>query len=113
MNREDSTNSVWTTFLTQLPLEVDLLEIPALVGALEQCKVTLLSRLWGGCDRSPTTACTDTQLISLPDVAARLGLPKGRVYELARQGRLPTVRIGKYVRVEAQELEGWIARHRT
>jgi excisionase family DNA binding protein len=112
MDRGDSQYSTWTTFLARLPLEVDLLEIPALVGALEQCKATLMVRLWSRCDREPTTL-TDTPLLSLPEVAARLGLPKGRAYELARQGRLPTIRIGKYVRVEERELQGWIAKQRS
>jgi excisionase family DNA binding protein len=113
MNQEQSQYSRWTTFLTRLSREVDLLEIPALVGALEQCKVTLMVRLWSECDRPPQTASTNAPLLSLPEVAARLRLPKGRVYELARQGRLPAVRIGKYVRVQREQLEAWIAKQHT
>ena len=37
-------------------------------------------------------------------VAARLNVPASRAYELARQGKLPAVRIGKYVRVSEKSL---------
>jgi excisionase family DNA binding protein len=39
-----------------------------------------------------------------------LRVPKARVYELIRQGRLPAVRVGRLVRVPEEELRVWIAR---
>lgn len=42
----------------------------------------------------------------------QLALPVGRVYELARKGKLPVVRVGKYVRVQAAQLAQWISGRR-
>lgn len=53
-----------------------------------------------------------THLLTIPQVAKIIGIPGGRVYELARQGRLPVVRVGKYVRVEPAKLEEFIEQHR-
>jgi excisionase family DNA binding protein len=36
--------------------------------------------------------------------AERLNVPESRAYELARQGKLPAIRIGKYVRVSVTSL---------
>ena len=43
-------------------------------------------------------------LLTLPQVADMLAIPEGRAYELARQGKLPSLRIGKYVRVSGEQL---------
>jgi excisionase family DNA binding protein len=50
-------------------------------------------------------------LMTAGDVARRWQVKTSAVYRLAREGRLPTVRVGRYVRfrpeaVEAFELEG-------
>ncbi len=42
--------------------------------------------------------------LTADDVAARLQMPKGHVYELIRRGALPSIRLGKYVRVPAAPL---------
>lgn len=47
--------------------------------------------------------------IFLADEIARiLRVSKGRVYELARQGRLPAVRIGRQVRFREETVEAWL-----
>jgi excisionase family DNA binding protein len=52
----------------------------------------------------------DPLMISIPSVARRLGIAKGLAYQMARDGRLPTVRLGKRaVRVPLARLEAWIA----
>jgi excisionase family DNA binding protein len=52
----------------------------------------------------------DPLLISVPDVARQLGIAKGLAYQMARDGRLPTVRLGKRaVRVPLARLQAWIA----
>lgn len=48
------------------------------------------------------------RLLTIPDVAERLAVPASYAYELARQGKLPTVRLGKYVRVRAALLTEWL-----
>jgi excisionase family DNA binding protein len=45
-------------------------------------------------------------------VAEALGIPESQARELGRKGELPTVRIGKYVRVRKGDLDSWVATHR-
>ena len=52
------------------------------------------------------------RLLTVPQVAERLALPKGRVYELVRRAELPAVHIGKYVRIPADGLGEWLSRRR-
>lgn len=47
-------------------------------------------------------------LLDLPAVAQLLGVPKSKVYELARRGDLPVVQIGRYARVRRADLAHWI-----
>jgi excisionase family DNA binding protein len=51
------------------------------------------------------------RLLTIPEVADRLRVPKQHAYELARR-ELPAVRFGKYVRVRVADLEAWVRRHR-
>ncbi len=88
--------------------------VPVLLGDLERLKGILWTRLFSTRSQSgPRPDGAGGQgLLSIPEVADRLSLPQGLVYELARQGRLPIVRIGKYVRVEPGQLEKWIEKRR-
>jgi excisionase family DNA binding protein len=55
-------------------------------------------------------------MLTVPDVAARLKLPKAYVYDLIRRGDLPAVKIGasaRYRRVRAGDLGRWLAAGRT
>jgi excisionase family DNA binding protein len=47
----------------------------------------------------------DSPLLTIPEVAKQLNVPESYAYELARQGKLPTVKIGKYVRVTYEGLK--------
>ena len=38
-----------------------------------------------------------------------VGIPRARAYELARQGILPHVRLGRQVRFVPEQVEAWIA----
>ena len=49
-------------------------------------------------------------LLTADAVARRLSVPRARVYELAKAGILPVVRIGRQLRVEPTELNAWIRR---
>ena len=49
-----------------------------------------------------------TLLLRIPEVARALGIARSLAYEMARDGRLPTVHIGKAVRVPRRRLEEWI-----
>lgn len=47
-------------------------------------------------------------LLRVPEVARTLGIARSLAYEMARDGRLPTVHIGKAVRIPRRRLEAWI-----
>ncbi|HEV8280692.1 MAG TPA: helix-turn-helix domain-containing protein [Candidatus Limnocylindrales bacterium] len=47
-------------------------------------------------------------LLRVPEVARTLGIARSLAYEMARDGRLPTIHIGKAVRIPRQRLEAWI-----
>ncbi len=49
-------------------------------------------------------------LLTAKEVAALLRVPALRVYELARTGAIPCVRIGRQVRFPEDGLRAWIAR---
>ena len=86
-----------------------VVDIPGLLGELERLKALLWSRMVTVSCRAMSHQLPDTaSLLTLPQVAMRLAIPEGRAYELARQGILPTVRVGKYVRVPLGEFETWV-----
>ena len=49
-----------------------------------------------------------TRLLSAAEVADLLGVPKSWVYEQSRQGRIPTVALGRYRRFRQEAIEAWI-----
>ncbi len=71
--------------------EVPPEEIPAVLGELEQLKATLWAQLiFQGRNGQPEAPAGDRgRLLTIPDVANLLAVPKGHVYELARRGGLP------------------------
>ena len=86
-----------------------VVDVPGLLGELERLKAMLWSRMVTMSCRATSHQPPDTaSLLTLPQVATRLAIPEGRAYELARQGTLPTVRVGKYVRVPLAEFETWV-----
>ncbi len=54
----------------------------------------------------PLTAAT---LLTADDLAARWQVPKSHVYRLAREGRLPTVELGRYRRFTIAAVESFEA----
>ena len=57
-------------------------------------------------DRTRTIA--PPLLLSIPDVAASLGLGRSKVYELIAKEGLPVIRFGRSVRVSALSLQKWV-----
>jgi len=51
-------------------------------------------------------------LLTLEDVAYRLGTSLRHVRRLADERRIPIVKVGRYVRFDAHELDHWIDDHR-
>ncbi|MGZ9190037.1 MAG: helix-turn-helix domain-containing protein [Nitrospira sp.] len=83
-----------------------------LLGELERLKALAWVRLTTHNYGISEASQSGNQLLTIPQVSERLALPVSRVYELARQGKLPVVRVGKYVRVHAVTLARWIADRR-
>jgi excisionase family DNA binding protein len=48
-------------------------------------------------------------LLSIPDVAASLGLCRSKVYELIAKEGLPVIHFGRAVRVSTASLQKWVA----
>lgn len=51
----------------------------------------------------------EMKLLRLAEVASVLDVPAARVYEMARRGILPVIRMGRQLRVDPEQLQGWIA----
>ncbi len=47
-------------------------------------------------------------LLRVADAAARLAIGRSTFYELLRSGEIPTVRIGRSVRVPVAALRAWV-----
>jgi excisionase family DNA binding protein len=50
--------------------------------------------------------------LKVPEVAAELRIARSRAYELVGGGEIPSVRIGRSVRVSRKELERWLEEQR-
>jgi excisionase family DNA binding protein len=51
------------------------------------------------------------QLLTVPQIAAQLGVSLPRAYELCRLGLVPgVVRLGRQIRLDARAVDEWIAR---
>ncbi len=49
-------------------------------------------------------------LLRIPDAAERLSVGRSTVYELIQRGELPTVHIGRSVRIPAAAVRAWVER---
>ena len=49
-----------------------------------------------------------TRLLTVDDVAERLGVTKDWVWAQARAGRIPHVQLGRYRRFRAEALDEWL-----
>jgi excisionase family DNA binding protein len=50
-----------------------------------------------------------TSLLTAEEVAQLLGVPKSWVYEQSREGRIPTVTLGRDRRYRREAIEAWVA----
>jgi excisionase family DNA binding protein len=67
-----------------------------------RCAGTVLAGLSMGC------GCMSTRLLSAAKVAEMLGVPTSWVYEQSRQGRIPTVALGRHRRFRREAIARWI-----
>ena len=49
------------------------------------------------------------RLLTIPEAAEVLRVPRARIYQLAREGLLPVVHLGRQLRVDESALQDWIA----
>jgi excisionase family DNA binding protein len=90
--------------LEQAVAETPVSQIPALIGILAQLQAKAQLKMLS---EQRTASDRDGGLLTMRQAAARLNVPESRAYELARQGKLPAVRIGKYVRISAEALAAY------
>ena len=87
-------------------------QLPALMAHLAACQSAAAARLLNGqhgaAERRRPPA-EDGALLTIPQVADRLNVPKSYAYELVRQQKLAAVQFGKYVRVDQEALAKYIA----
>jgi excisionase family DNA binding protein len=62
---------------------------------------------------SHTDVRLNEPLLSAPAAAALLAVRTSWVYDAARNGELPCVRVGKHVRFVRADLERWVADQRS
>ena len=48
------------------------------------------------------------RLLSVEEVSQLLGVGTGRCYELVRENLIPSVKLGRQVRIDAMQLDKWI-----
>lgn len=48
------------------------------------------------------------KLLKIAEVAERLDITIPRAYEMAREGVLPVVRLGRQIRIHPEKLEEWL-----
>lgn len=54
----------------------------------------------------------EKEYLKVPEVAEFLQIGRSRAYELVAEGDIPSVKIGRSVRVSRKELERWLERRR-
>ena len=96
------------TTLESLIHQADQANCVALIGELEKMRALAWSKIMARPLADQNAQGHD--LMTMAEAAKRLSIPESRAYDLARQKKLPAVRIGKYVRVSAQALEEYQAR---
>jgi hypothetical protein len=79
-------------------------ECPGVIGILEQLKAHAWTRML---EQRAGDPAGDGHLLNMAAVATKLNIPKCRAYELARQGKFPIVRIGKYIRMRPGDLSAY------
>jgi len=93
--------------LEQAVAETPVSQIPALIGILAQLQAKAQLKMLS---QQKVISDHDGGLLTMRQAAERLNVPESRAYELARQGKLPAVRIGKYVRISVDALAQYQAK---
>jgi excisionase family DNA binding protein len=51
---------------------------------------------------------SEIEMLRPADIAARLGVSPGRIYQLIAAGLIPAVRVGRALRIPRAAWEGWL-----
>jgi excisionase family DNA binding protein len=57
---------------------------------------------------SPQEGTPQRLLLRIPEVAETLGIGRTKIYELIATGELPTIRVGRAVRISVSTLQKWV-----
>ena len=55
---------------------------------------------------------TDFELLSIPDVCQQLGMGKSWVYRRLKSGQIPSIELGRNIKVKRQDLEQYLESQR-
>ena len=54
-----------------------------------------------------------SQLKNVEEIASRLRVKKSWVYQNAESGALPSIKVGRYLRFDPEEIEAWLRKKRS
>ena len=57
---------------------------------------------------SPQEGTPQRLLLRIPEAADTIGIGRTKIYELIATGELPTIRIGRAVRISVTTLQKWV-----
>jgi excisionase family DNA binding protein len=78
-----------------------------------EVKETFEGPLYGGLsEKRPGSQATAAWLLSVEEVCEALGMARSWVYRRLRSGEIPSVRLGRSVKVRRQDLEEYLQKHR-
>lgn len=97
-------------YLEQAIQDTPIDQMPALIGMLAQLQAKAQLKMLSetGSREGP-----QEELLTIPQVAEQLKVSEYKAYELARQGTLKCIRLGKSVRVRRSAMSDYIRQHAT
>jgi len=96
-----------STLLEQSLADMPIADLPAFLGVLATVQAKAQLKLMMG----PVAVTSKTEsLLTAAEVAAQLKMSSYRVYELCRRGKLPSIHLGKSVRVRVSAVAEYLAK---
>ncbi len=83
-------------------------------GVLEELESALLEfeETIGGESQEHPQARRGLELLSIPELCQELGMGKSWVYRRLRSGEIPSVKLGRSIKVKRADLEEYLENHR-
>jgi excisionase family DNA binding protein len=90
-------------------------DLPALAGRLREAELLIDLRLRRLTSEQPVAAAqaASSRLLDMAAVSQILGVAEEHARELGRRGELPTIRLGRHVRIRPEDLDAFVAQRRT